>query len=56
MVVRWIVLDLINGTYSKLYTGKTAYFEKYEWAKRAADSCNRAYKCDNRFEILEVEI
>ena len=56
MVKRWLVLDLINGTYSKLNNGMTAYFEEYEWASRAASYCNSFYNTSNRFEIIEVEI
>ena len=56
MVKRWLVLDLINGSYSKLSNGMTAYFEAYEWSYRAANYCNEFYSTNNRFEIIEVEI
>jgi hypothetical protein len=56
MATRWVVLGIINGTYSKLSNGETAYFEKYEWANKCADYCNKYYSCINRFEIIELEV
>lgn len=56
MVKRWLVLDVINGSYCKISNGTTAYFEAYEWALRTVRYCNSFYNTSNRFEIIEVEI
>jgi hypothetical protein len=55
MATRWVVLGIINGTYSKLSNGETAYFESYEWANKSADWCDRYYNC-KRFEVIELEV